>query len=199
MRGWCSLFLCGALAFAGCGDGNEAAGGQGGAGGDAGSGGSASGGSGGGGTGGSPLVDACLGELGLLAELADTIIDTTTECTVGGAGCLLAPSLTQCVADCVEAETGISNDCASCFGLVSNCIVSSCGLQCSGDAEAPQCTACQETAMCDQVFEDCAGFSPDLGLGGTGGDGGSGGDAGAGGAGGIGGAGGTGGAGGLVD
>ncbi|MGB5810282.1 MAG: hypothetical protein WBG86_07115 [Polyangiales bacterium] len=183
MRRSFGFLVCAAVLFLGCGDdtGSGGTGGTSGGGGSAGTG--ATAGAGGVGGRGDLPVDACLGELGLLEEIADTVIETTTDCTIGGGGCLLAPDLAVCVGECVQAETGLSTDCALCFGLISDCIVVSCSGPCASGTDNEACEICQANSGCDQVFEDCAGFVPP--------------DSGTGGAGGMGGAGDTGGVGGL--
>lgn len=172
------MVMCFAAAVAiGCGDSDDN-GNTGGSGGEGGA--AATGGTGGsgaaGGTGGTGGVEtptnACLGDLELLEDIADTVLDTTTTCTLGA--CLLESDLAGCVGACVEEETGLSADCAFCFGLASLCVVENCTSECQADPESAECEACQVDADCGGTFEDCAGFEvPDPGTGGTGGMGGT--------------------------
>ncbi len=112
-------------------------------------------------------------------------------------------ALDQCVANCTEGATGLSTECAGCYGGWVGCGAQSCVLECpGGNVSSPSCTDCLFAAGCTGLFDTCSGLPGDVdcgagGTGGTGGTGGAGGSGGAGGTGAVGGIGGAGGAGGT--
>ena len=148
------------IALVGCGDDSNGGGGSGGTGATAGSsgmGGGAGGAAGEGGTG-AMTGDACIDDLAVLGEIDDIQELITTQCILGPANCLLG-DVPTCVAECLEAEADVPQDCGLCVGIVTECILADCALDCT-NPNAPSCTSCVEAAGadCDPLFEDCAGF-----------------------------------------
>jgi hypothetical protein len=97
------------------------------------------------------------------------------------------------VAMCVSEDTGLSSECAACFGETTKCGAANCLTECAAGPLSDPCATCLE-ANCDPAFYACAGDFSCEGAGGAGGNGGAGG---AGGNGGEAGAGGNGGSGGV--
>lgn len=86
-----------------------------------------------------------------IAQDFDLFAEATT-CTYG---CLSAPSLPQCVATCVRNATGLSGDCALCYGVSAQCGLVNCAGSCAVDQGSPACTACLDT-NCIPAFDTCA-------------------------------------------
>ncbi|MBL8946935.1 MAG: hypothetical protein JNK45_27435 [Myxococcales bacterium] len=57
---------------------------------------------------------------------------------------------------CVEEQSGISSDCASCFGLTIGCVFEQCLPACFDTASA-ECVDCR-TTNCDPPFLACSGL-----------------------------------------
>ena len=100
-----------------------------------------------------------LGPGGACANAADEAVaatfDLQAEATTCTLGCLSAPDLPQCVADCVATETGLSGECALCYGESSECGIANCAGECAIDQSAPACVACLD-ANCIPAFAHCA-------------------------------------------
>ena len=140
------------IALVGCGD---SSGGMAGGGGMSGAGGAA-GMAGGGGTGGL-AGDACLDDLAILAGIDDLNALVAEQCVLGQ-NCAFM-EVAPCVAECLEEEIGLPQDCGLCIGLVTECILRAC----LSDCVDPEATACDECVAavsdgCNEVFEPCAGF-----------------------------------------
>lgn len=103
--------------------------------------------------------NACEDDLGILAEQIDTIVDASVAC---GLTCVGEDDPSQCSADCIAEEAGISECCGGCFGDLIACTLADCIGSCV-DASSPECTSCIEDAGCNSGFEDCAGFSANIG------------------------------------
>jgi hypothetical protein len=99
----------------------------------------------------------------------------------------------QCVADCTEEATGLSAECAGCYGELAGCGAETCVPECAGGGTQPPCIDCLFFAGCMGRFDACTDLpgSTDCSSGGTGGTGGNGGVGGVGGSPGGGGAGGA--------
>ncbi len=101
-------------------------------------------------------VDACTGT-------ADQDIIGTTDVYGAAAtcamGCLSAPSMVTCVAPCLETSTGLTGDCAMCYGAAVQCSFESCLSECSLDPTGAACQACVAEAGCDAAFETCSGIT----------------------------------------
>jgi hypothetical protein len=102
----------------------------------------------------------------------------------------------DCVASCTTEVTGLSAECAGCYGALAECAAQVCLVECAGDPDSPECDLCRSQSRCNMIYDGCSGLpgSTDCGTGGTGGTGGAGN---AGGNGGVGGSPGGGGAGGA--
>ncbi len=118
----------------------------------------AGGASGAGGTG--LMGDACLDDLGILAGIEDIAALVTQQCLLGTRACAVM-EVPQCVAECLEEEVGLPQDCGVCVGLVTNCILRDCIGDCT-NPESPACDTCvaEATPACNEVFEPCGGFVP---------------------------------------
>jgi hypothetical protein len=101
-------------------------------------------------SGGAPLVDACLGEAdqAILARI-------DIEMIANGCGTSNVGDVEGAVA-CVEEQSGISSDCASCFGLTIGCVFDQCLPACF-DATSVECLDCR-TTNCDPPFLECSGL-----------------------------------------
>lgn len=158
--------LCLAVGAFGCsddegGNGGSAGSGGGGSGGSAGAGGTAGGGGGGG------VTDAC-------TSSTDTAIvcDAGFTAAVTACGTANIGQGADAIAACVAEDTGLSPDCASCFGETTQCTIDNC-LQagCATEPMGESCTNCRAES-CDPAFNACAG-DYDCGAGGNGGSGGN--------------------------
>ncbi len=160
------------LAAFGCSsDGGSGGTGGGGTGGDGGNGGNG-GDTGGGGNGGGGLPsDACTNADDLAIVCDPAFGDEVGDCARGASG---DPTGTS---ECLVTETGVSADCASCYGAVTGCILVNCIAQCATEPDSQACEDCQVENGCDTLQADCTG---DLQSACTGGGGGSGGDGGGG-------------------
>jgi hypothetical protein len=143
-------------------DDNPGGNGGGGAGGDAGAGGMG-GDAGAGGAGGTILpTDACTNSADLDLVCADGWLDAVEACA-GEAGGDAAGT-----ADCLVENSGISEDCATCYGNDSQCSRDNCAIgvdtsclpmEFGGDfgPGTPECLACQEAAGCTEALDTCTG------------------------------------------
>jgi hypothetical protein len=75
--------------------------------------------------------------------------ECTMQCVMSGAA-----ELTECVAECVAEDTPLSLECAGCFGLMAQCVMSECGDVCPLDVDG--CNTCAET-NCSADFQTCMG------------------------------------------
>jgi len=99
-----------------------------------------------------PLVDACLNaEDGAILEQVDEEMIANT-CAMQNVG-----NVEGAVA-CIEEQTGLSGDCASCFGLTIACVFAECLPQCF-DPTSTECLECR-AAECDAAFSACSGLVP---------------------------------------
>lgn len=102
----------------------------------------------------------------IIGQTQFTIPPTTTEdlntlvveqCVLGR-NCAFV-EVAPCVAECLEEEVGLPQDCGLCVGLVTECILRACLADCTD----PESTACDECVAavsdeCNEVYEPCAGF-----------------------------------------
>lgn len=102
--------------------------------------------------------DACLDDLGVLGGIEDIEALVTDQCLLSSRGCVLM-DVAPCVAECLEEEVALPQDCGLCIGLVTECILQDCIGDCTNPM-SPQCNICivAVTAQCNEVFEPCAGF-----------------------------------------
>ncbi len=154
------LILIGLSSALALGCSSSSGGGGAGAGGSAGAGGvgGAAGGAGAGGVGGAG--DACLDDLDILLEIGDVPAFIGDTCVLGEYGCALM-EVAPCVAECLEMETGLPQDCGLCAGLVTDCVLVDCIPSCTADPDDPTCVECIEAQgeACNPLFEACAGFA----------------------------------------
>lgn len=160
---------CGGTSSTGSG-GGAGAGGSAGTGGSAGAGGSA-------GTGGTefqPPVDQCVN------DEDQAIFDELGAGAVGAvaAGCGTPPStpcggqlgtviggdrspaavtaLSDCIAQCISDDTGLSTGCTNCYGLITTCAIGTCFDECGSDPGSTECAQCS-TDNCS-FFDACLGI-----------------------------------------
>lgn len=135
------------VVFLGCGSDSNGPAGSGGDGGSAGTGGVAG--------------DACLDDLTVLGSIGtgeDIASLVTDRCVLGDRNCVFT-EVVPCIAECLEEEVGLPQDCGACIGLITECILQECISDCT-DPESPDCAVCIEAAgaECNPLFEPCAGF-----------------------------------------
>jgi len=142
-----------------------------------------------GGTGGTPPPSgACTNAADTPLVCASGISEQVGSCATDALGQGPATST------CLQADPGLSMECADCYGDVTQCVYDNCVVSGDGvcgppnDPDSEGCLSCRGE-NCDDEFFTCTG-EPDCGSGGAGGSAGAGGGGGAGGAGGGGGAGG---------
>ena len=64
----------------------------------------------------------------------------------------------QCVASCTEGATGLSTDCAGCYGELAGCGGETCVPECAGGGTQPPCIDCLFYAGCVGRFDACTGL-----------------------------------------
>jgi hypothetical protein len=70
------------------------------------------------------------------------------------------------VGPCLVEDTGVSAECASCYGAVVRCIVEHCFHVCAPVQDPPACEECQVESGCDAVLNECTGdLGSDCGVG----------------------------------
>lgn len=100
------------------------------------------------------LAGACLNEEDLAIAGGVDLEQAAFSCAPE---CLFAASLDLCVAACLEAKTGVSEDCALCHGWISTCSITSCAAACTPSPASPACLGCVEEA-CAVPFATCSGL-----------------------------------------
>ena len=98
------------------------------------------------------VSDACNNEDDAAAMLSSDPKAKSSEC---GLACISDPDITTCAVNCIVDGTGLTQDCAFCFGDHTGCLASVCLFDCF-DPTTPACLACLATS-CDPGFEACAG------------------------------------------
>ncbi|KAL7547956.1 hypothetical protein ACHAWF_011246 [Thalassiosira exigua] len=69
-------------------------------------------------------------------------------------GCFLDA---ECIETCFREEHGYSEECATCFGVIPSCsITSGCMMVCMSDSLSPECATCN--APCVEELDACTGF-----------------------------------------
>lgn len=63
-----------------------------------------------------------------------------------------------CVTECVQAEVGISTECATCFGDVAGCGVENGCLGCENDSCSASCLGCLNGGACLDALDACTGI-----------------------------------------
>jgi len=108
------------------------------------------------------LTDACTNEdeLAIICDRAfvDTArecgIDATFDCTPGeddaAARCIAATS-----SQCIQDDTGMSEDCGDCFGATIACVEANC-FSCGPNTDGQECLACRDE-HCNASLYECTG------------------------------------------
>ena len=101
-----------------------------------------------------PVVeDACINDADLGIGESTDLMSAAGELVPS---CIGAEDVAACVAAALAADTGISDDCAGCFGTLMGCLVDNCLPECSsGDGEG--CDACLDD-NCGPAFGVCSGY-----------------------------------------
>lgn len=86
-----------------------------------------------------------------------TDIDTETRtCTFS---CLSAPFVAPCISSCVSTATGLSPECATCYGESALCGIQNCAGVCAADPNSEGCLSCV-AANCAPAQNACIGTPP---------------------------------------
>ncbi len=85
-------------------------------------------------------------------------VDVTAEASSCGLGCLGQGP--ECGANCVVEKTGLTADCAGCYGESINCAIENCVAACAADPAAEACVECREENGCTPGFYECSGEKP---------------------------------------
>jgi hypothetical protein len=111
-----------------------------------------SGGNGGnGGSGGVPPMDACTNQADLTIVCDDQFDLTVRDCASNAKGDGKETS------QCLQQDTGVSDDCADCYGLTTECTVEHCvDAECATAPFGDACTACR-VEFCVEAFDECRG------------------------------------------
>ncbi len=162
---WMVLLIAGSLSVVACGSDEDGGGGGGGGG----SGGSATGGSGGSATGGGGGAagsgnQAC-------NPMGNEVCENETDCEFVASGqaassarscglSCLASSDESCASDCIQQDTGMSQECSDCYAASVACATENCLAQCGADPSSEACEQCQIDAGCRDDFYTCSGLEP---------------------------------------
>jgi len=103
---------------------------------------------------GEPLKDACDNDADIATLEEGDIYGTVQGCAFQ---CIADPE-GPCARDCIVGETGLSGDCAQCFGDTVQCALSRCMNECMVDPQGQACVDCR-AENCDEAFEECSGLS----------------------------------------
>ena len=143
-------FMCVlALGLMGC---NETSG-TGGSGGDGGVGGDG---------GGRILTSDCTNQHDLAIICDREFVDTTLDCGIDawfdctpGEDDVVAQCMAANSSECIQDDTGMSEDCGDCFGATIACVEANC-LSCGPNADGQECLACRDENCNDSLYE-CTG------------------------------------------
>jgi len=80
-----------------------------------------------------------------------TVQSATTQCAIQNMGA--EPGTT----DCIASTTGLSKDCAACFGVAVKCMMEHCISACSTDPSSATCADCQKQ-YCNAALGTCSGI-----------------------------------------
>ena len=75
----------------------------------------------------------------------------------------------QCLTTCTAGASGLSTECAGCYGDWAGCGAQVCVPECAGGVGSPSCTDCLSASGCTGLFNACTGLPGDIDCGGTGG------------------------------
>jgi hypothetical protein len=90
-----------------------------------------------------------------LATLAS--VDAAASAGSCGLGCLADEDPRACSIACIVDDTGLSNECAGCFGDIVACSIEFCLAPCASDPAGDACAACQVESGCVDAFDACTG------------------------------------------
>lgn len=93
-------------------------------------------------------------DLGYLGANLEEVQAIATGC---GTDCLFAADPEQCIRECMEAQTPLTDMCITCFVQQVDCVVDNCFLACAFSPESQGCTDCVES-NCVAPFQECAGI-----------------------------------------
>jgi hypothetical protein len=68
------------------------------------------------------------------------------------------PGSAECFANCISSNTGLSPDCATCYGQGVQCVIDNCTDPCLSSLEGPECVSCR-AQYCDGPFTSCSGWA----------------------------------------
>jgi hypothetical protein len=132
--------------------------GNGGSGGSAGSGGNG----GAAGSGGAAASDACTNQGDLAITCDREFVDTAQDCGIDawfdctpGEDDVVAQCMAATSSECIQDDTGMSEDCGDCFGATIACVEANC-FSCGPNADGQECLACRDEKCNDSLYE-CAG------------------------------------------
>lgn len=77
--------------------------------------------------------------------------------------CYEEPTGDDCVAECFDPFSELSDTCHPCFGGFGDCLMAQCLPQCYGRHDSLACSACLGLAGCNAEFEACSGLDAPLG------------------------------------
>ena len=104
-----------------------------------------------------PAGGLCINEADLAIIETEVVTPAAQEC---GIGCLADADPRTCSIDCIVADTGISEDCAGCYGDIVACSIEFCLAACATDPTGEECGTCQ-AENCVPAFETCSGIVTD--------------------------------------
>ena len=93
-------------------------------------------------------------DLAYIGADLDGIQAIATDC---GLECLLADNPQQCVRDCMEAQTPLTDMCITCFVDQVQCVADNCFLACAFNPSGAGCANCVQE-NCIGPFQECAGI-----------------------------------------
>jgi hypothetical protein len=64
----------------------------------------------------------------------------------------------DCVASCTTEVTGLSAECAGCYGALAECAAQVCLVECAGDPDSPECDLCRSQSRCNMIYDACSGL-----------------------------------------
>ncbi|MCA9529032.1 MAG: DUF4215 domain-containing protein [Myxococcales bacterium] len=101
---------------------------------------------------------ACLNDPNDATIAGNTDLEASLKACATGSGrfCGLIPN-SGCVSSCLQANPGLSSECADCYGGVTACTVANCISACGADSNSPGCISCVNT-NCGPAFAACSGW-----------------------------------------
>ncbi|MGM0574704.1 MAG: hypothetical protein ACQEXJ_07340 [Myxococcota bacterium] len=77
-----------------------------------------------------------------------------------GVNCIAAPDAVECSRPEIEARTGITSDCATCYAELISCAIDECLAECGAAPDSQACTDCRAD-NCNDAFFTCSGLTGD--------------------------------------